>query len=486
MDNFNFPKTILENIIEQNEKINKCIEIVNGNTTDEETGVNQEIERQFNELDTRVTNNENRFVEINQQFETVNQQLDKIMIMIEKNTNDIKKLMENNSEPIGWTGKTASFYGDSLTEVNNHYTKGYHQWIKEILELKSYNNYGKSGYRLSNIYSKINEVTDDSDLIIVMGGVNDQTFSVPLGTMDDNTTSTTYGSINLICSKLKEKYPSKTILFITPHFQTRYPHDNGITSKEVADAIIKVCNKYSIPVYDNYSLGGINIDNLSTYTTDGCHWNDIAHEMVGKKIAEFIYSNLKPSDGSTEEPPTEPEKPPTEPEKPPTEPEEPPTEPEEPPKTGEPPFDGIKVTLTQSKFPNFVHLVALCAKGSNFNIGESVHFSLKFSEPDGIESVNCASIFADTTGELYNDSFTSTIATQGVTVKNDNNEFVGAFKISKDDTSEYVKVTLKINFTKLPSSFKVDNIGVKCNDVNIDILKIGGFFKGEQMTFVRT
>ena len=145
----------------------------------------------------RIIIDENQAASLQDQINNVNSSLDKIMIMIEKNTNDIEKLMGNNTVPSEptivstWRGKTASFYGDSLTEVNYHYTKGYHQWIKEILELNSYNNYGQSGYTLTHIYSKINEVTDNSDLIIVMGGVNDQNFSVPLGTIDDNTTSTT-------------------------------------------------------------------------------------------------------------------------------------------------------------------------------------------------------------------------------------------------------------------------------------------------------
>ena len=43
MDNFKITKTILENINEQNDRINECVDIVNGYTTDEETRVNQAI-----------------------------------------------------------------------------------------------------------------------------------------------------------------------------------------------------------------------------------------------------------------------------------------------------------------------------------------------------------------------------------------------------------------------------------------------------------
>ena len=73
MNNFKITKTILENINEQNDRINECVDIVNGYTTDEETRVNQELQRQENELrrEEQYNNNENRFVEINQQLDNM-------------------------------------------------------------------------------------------------------------------------------------------------------------------------------------------------------------------------------------------------------------------------------------------------------------------------------------------------------------------------------------------------------------------------------
>lgn len=73
MDNFKITKTILENINEQNDRINECVDIVNGYTTDEETRVNQELQRQQNELirQEQYKNNENRFTEINTQLDNI-------------------------------------------------------------------------------------------------------------------------------------------------------------------------------------------------------------------------------------------------------------------------------------------------------------------------------------------------------------------------------------------------------------------------------
>lgn len=202
--------------------------------------------------------------------------------------------VRNGKDGVDWRvttfiGKTASFYGDSLTEQTTHsYTKGYHAWVSEILGLESYVNYGVSGYRIYDVYTKVNSVSDTSDIIFLMCGVNDQTYSVPLGVMGDTDDDTTYGALDMLCSLLRRKYPTKLIVFITPHYQTRYPHKGGITSYEVAKAIKDVCEKYAIPVYDNFIMSGIYPSNLYLYTGDGCHWNNTAHEMVGKHLAQYM------------------------------------------------------------------------------------------------------------------------------------------------------------------------------------------------------
>lgn len=189
-------------------------------------------------------------------------------------------------------GKTASFYGDSLTERNYHYTKGYHSWIEDILELTSYNNYGVSGYTVADVYNRINSINDTSDVIFIMCGVNDVIKKIPLGAIGDKTASTTYGSFDLLCSLVKSKYPTTLVIFITPH-QTALEGRDGITSYEVARAMREVCEKYAIPVYDNYTYCGLYPTNLSYWTADGdCHWNDKAHEMVGKNLAHYVMEHF--------------------------------------------------------------------------------------------------------------------------------------------------------------------------------------------------
>ena len=193
-------------------------------------------------------------------------------------------------------GLKATFYGDSLTESNHHYTKGYHSWISDILGFVSYENYGVSGYTIKDVANKVISTTASGDIIFVMAGVNDQNFHKPLGVFnDDSSADTIYGTLRLLCSTLKEKYPTKLIVYITPHYQTRYPSNLGITSYEVSKAIKEICYLYGIPVYDNYQLSGIypqNATNKNLFTTDGCHWNNHGHEVVGKNIAKYMINTF--------------------------------------------------------------------------------------------------------------------------------------------------------------------------------------------------
>ena len=193
-------------------------------------------------------------------------------------------------------GKTMNVLGDSLTEQNQHYTKGYYTWVKEILGLGTVNNYGVSG---SSISTKNNPMCERyasmsaADIVLVMGGTNDCTWSAELGTTDSTDNATVYGAMKTLCAGLKEKYPTSIIVFITPHFQTKYPHSQGYTAMDISKVIREVCARYAIPVYDNNLFSGIFSTNLGNFTVDNCHWNDTAHEMVGKNLAKWLLDTFR-------------------------------------------------------------------------------------------------------------------------------------------------------------------------------------------------
>lgn len=199
--------------------------------------------------------------------------------------------------------KIANFLGDSQTEVNYHKTKIYHDWVKEILGLSKVNNYGISGTTIAKkntsddraMCVRYANMDNNADLICVMGGVNDRWFNCQMGSFGDTDPITFYGAMETLCNGLMTKYPGKTIIFITPTEQNNNScnsaNTTGYTPTDFANAMKRVCAKYSIPVFDANTCSGIyplNEANASLYTTDKLHLNNKGHEVLGNKLSKFI------------------------------------------------------------------------------------------------------------------------------------------------------------------------------------------------------
>lgn len=199
--------------------------------------------------------------------------------------------------------KIANFLGDSQTEVNGHKNKIYYDWVKEILGLSKTNNYGIGGTTIAKKNASDNtamcvryaNMDNNADLICVMGGVNDRWFNNQLGNFGDTDPITFYGGMETLCNGLLTKYPGKTIIFITPteqnHNGCNSANKTGYTATDFANAMKRVCAKYSIPVFDANTCSGIypiNEANGRIYTTDKLHLNNKGHEVIGTKLSKFI------------------------------------------------------------------------------------------------------------------------------------------------------------------------------------------------------
>ena len=391
------------------------------------------------------------------------------------------QLGSGNSTASIFSGLKATFYGDSLTEKNSHYTKGYHQWISDLLGLDSYQNFGASGYTLKQIATKVQDTTATGDVIFIMGGVNDQTFHKQLGTIDDSTDQdTTYGALKLLCSTLKAKYPTKLIIFITPHYQVKYPSNLGITSYEVSKAVKDVCYLYAIPVYDNFQNSGIypqNATNKSTYTTDGTHWNDLGHEKVGRNIAKYMLNTfahltdviIKDDEdtGGDDNPGDDNED-----------------------SGGE--FDGTYIGKTLNilgkKYDNYIHLTAVIS-ADGIKADDTIGRSLKLSNTQNIPlNRNIGSgggIFGANTIDLENGQFSGQFSdgrnfthstTDGITTVNCEDVTM------RSVNAPYLKVPFMVGYTSIPASGVIKELKVTVNGVEQEILNLGGFFAEETCT----
>lgn len=194
--------------------------------------------------------------------------------------------------------------GDSIT--NGYGYLAYHHWIAQECGVLV-RNYGISGNRLSTdggphgvpMCIRYADMDDDVDIITVMGGTNDQAHGVPLGVFSDRTVDTFYGGLHVLIQGLIAKYPGKTIAFLTPIQRSGCKDDNGFKAGgliEYVDAIIEVCEYYSIPCLDLFRHGGIQHDIesvASVYIKDGTHPTNEGHrDILAGKIRGFLESLL--------------------------------------------------------------------------------------------------------------------------------------------------------------------------------------------------
>ena len=213
-----------------------------------------------------------------------------------------------------WYNKKIGCLGDSIT-----YGAGGTSWVTRLKELTGCSeaiNYGISGTTIEtngtgkSFVERYTSMADDLDLICVWGGVNDHhwtgTPGRPFGNINSPTSETNsfYGALKNLCEGLLTKYPNKTIMFITPMKNRGYvsgdktcyawnePNEIGKTLKDYRNAIIEVCDYYSIPVLDLYSCGGISpmvTAQDSALLADHLHPNTTGNlEVLAPKIASFM------------------------------------------------------------------------------------------------------------------------------------------------------------------------------------------------------
>lgn len=201
-----------------------------------------------------------------------------------------------------WNGKTMNCLGDSITQLlTQHSNTNYHDYVKTILSLSLVNNYGLSGTCIASngtgnsFVDRYSGMTNTTDIITVLGGINDWASNIPIGTNTDSATTTFYGALNTLMSGLITKYPTKTIVFMTPLKANNVSgtQDTVKTYGKLVDyvnAIKERAQYYGIPVLDLFSTmldPQISVVN-TTYFHDGLHPNDAGHAWMGRRLAKFL------------------------------------------------------------------------------------------------------------------------------------------------------------------------------------------------------
>lgn len=140
-------------------------------------------------------------------------------------------------------------------------------------------------------------MNDDFDIVSIMGGVNDYLRVAPVETINDNTSNTFYGTLNIICDGLKKKYPHSFIFFMIPLDTAIKPYSSNVSSSlgDFRKAIKDVCNKYDIDVLDTAIKADYKKEyNSNNYKGDGLHPSSNIHKNVlGPVIAKYIIDNYR-------------------------------------------------------------------------------------------------------------------------------------------------------------------------------------------------
>lgn len=218
-----------------------------------------------------------------------------------------------------WNGKKWLVIGDSITferkgENGDLANKTYAGIVAKELGFKYYINEAIGGKTYDYYNNKLNEFISDYDLVTVMLGTNDHGYGIPIGTVDDTTSNTISGRVDIMINKLISKNPDAVIAFMTPikrvgtgdsasfNDDTGYLNKVNATTKEVADAIVAKCKKYSIPclnLYDaieplNLALRKKYFINAHFEDGDGTHPNQNGHaKYIAPKVKNFI-ENIAP------------------------------------------------------------------------------------------------------------------------------------------------------------------------------------------------
>lgn len=169
-------------------------------------------------------------------------------------------------------GKKIVYDGDSICSGVSGVSFAYPQLIAEMTD-GSFKNLATGDTRLCkneedpSLVDNLSSLPEDGDLYCFEGGILDYWDHTPIGECDpydyfgEVDPTTVCGAVETIFRHCLEKLPGKPVCFIISHKiqNTAYtPNRNGDTFKDFRDAMVAVCEKYSIPYYDAYSESGLN------------------------------------------------------------------------------------------------------------------------------------------------------------------------------------------------------------------------------------
>jgi len=211
-------------------------------------------------------------------------------------------------------GKKINFLGDSITEGVGVSTPDRIFWaLLGKATGATVRGYGISGSRIArqltpdvpvarhdrHFATRVEEMDPDTDIIVVFGGTNDYGHGdAPLGTMADREDGTFYGAMHDLCQKLPARYPTATVVFVTPLHrieENKLINERGLRNVTGLEgyraAIREVAAYYGMPVFNWEQTTGIQPEIpevAARYMPDGLHPSDDGNAVIASRLKNFM------------------------------------------------------------------------------------------------------------------------------------------------------------------------------------------------------
>ena len=199
--------------------------------------------------------------------------------------------------------------GDSITQGTNlieepdYEQSTYPARLEATLGAAQVYNFGIGGSSLGRYWDKAfceryQEIPEDVDIILVMGGDNDgyclEDYMV--GNIDDCEYRTLYGDTNELFAGLKENYPNAQVIVMTEmpnllHDVLRNERDFLLPQTVVVNCLKELAEKYEYPVIDNYNSNFFDShdpDIVASYIPDSVHPNQEGYDIFAQHVAAEI------------------------------------------------------------------------------------------------------------------------------------------------------------------------------------------------------
>jgi len=215
-----------------------------------------------------------------------------------------KKIIALNTHDYSDTKIT--FLGDSITygvgaeETVNDNPKSFVYYVQEMMGCEI-NNLSVAGCSLggyggdTSIANYVQYIPDDTDMIVVMGGVNDF-LGYNSYYIDDNAEDGTYkGEVINVMESIRNRFPDIPVYFITL-YPNKAEDVATVTGKGLFSSYmgyqVTMAERYNIRIIDMYGTGYLdNSADDNTYHEffyDLIHPNDNGYRLIGKHVAAQI------------------------------------------------------------------------------------------------------------------------------------------------------------------------------------------------------